>query len=217
MRHLTEIYSHVRSELYQGVLHYSVIDVVALLFDTDRRHASNYYYVLKNRLRKNQYEMPYTVKIKALSSDGKTYFTEFTDIEGIELLRKYIDPSTQRREARVNIRQQDEIIIFHPKVISYLRDKGWQVNHHVGLPSGNIIDLVALCSPKDAIYVIECKPELKKNKLYQAIGQVLCYCHEYGNQALPAIASYCSETTNMLDYSVKHWESRYLKLSKNNL
>lgn len=76
-------------------------------------------------------------------------------------------------------------------MIALLSTRGWQAQHHVRLPSGGIIDIVAVHDGKK--YVIECKVRLTKGKLYEAIGQVLCYCCEYDTEAIPAIASYHTE------------------------
>jgi len=56
------------------------------------------------------------------------------------------------------------------------------------MPSGKIIDLIA--ERNQAVMIIECKRKLNGVRLFQAIGQALCYVAEYGNGAKPAIVSF---------------------------
>lgn len=183
----------IRKEWHEGRCFYSLIDMVAVLLEIDSKAAKNYYHVFKNRLKKKNQKLPSIKTLKAYASDGKMYFTEFTDIEGIALLESYIKPSVRRRKTKLTEWTEDEILIFHPKVIASLQHAGWETQHHFKLPSGNIIDIVASSDGK--VYVVECKPLLNKSRLYSAVGQVLCYRQEYNSKASPVIATYCAEVS----------------------
>jgi hypothetical protein len=85
----------------------------------------------------------------------------------------------------------DEVAVFHMKVLDYLKKESLKTHHHVAFPSGAIIDILAWS--EDKTLIVECKPELSRQKLYTAIGQVLCYCKEYNSPCVPVIATYESE------------------------
>ncbi len=203
--------SSIRKELCEGEWYYSIIDLVAELLNIDMERARTYYHVLKNRTRKNHEEIfPIVRQIKIKALDGKMRFTDCTNGDGVESLRRYLEPYAKKKSVRVNNREDDEVINFHPIVINSLMARGWRVEHHVSLPSGKVIDLVGHFS-KD-LYVIECKPRLNNAKFYAAVGQVLCYCDEYSPKAIPAIAT----LPVISDYAKQRCESLGIELIEMN-
>lgn len=181
----------IRSRWHDGEWFYSVIDFVALMRNVDKKQAQNYYHVIKKRLIENRIGLPPIIQIKAISLDGKKRLTDFSTLKGIIFFKDYIDAKLQSQILRREVRQDDEVILFHPRVLDFCQQQGWQTQHHVKLPSGSVIDIVALS--EDKTYTIECKPRLTRQKLYMAVGQVLCYQCEYDVAAIPAIASFYSE------------------------
>ncbi len=181
----------IRKEWIDGEWYYSIIDFVSVFHDIDHFSAQNCYHVLKNHLNKSKRYIPNTTKLKASSFDGKLRFTDFTNLEGLQMLQRLLEVNRYHRNQRNNQSKQYEVEIFHPIVITALQAKGWQTLHHVRVPSGKTIDIIAEFEKR--IYVIECKPFLSEGSFYAAIGQVLCYCQEYNVSALPAIAAYQNE------------------------
>jgi hypothetical protein len=191
--------SKVRKAWYQGEWYFSLIDTIAEWFETDHKRAKSYWSTLKQRLKSNREIVLQIEKIKALTSDRKMYFTDFANQSDLQILRKYLESNIRNHRNRIHRRQSDEVVCFHPKVIAKLEKLGWDVEHHVRLASGGIIDIVAKFSNKT--YVIECKPELTNGKLFTAIGQVLCYRLEHNPHAIPVIASYASEINDYVRHS----------------
>lgn len=70
----------------QGKYWFSVVDVIAVLVDSDYQAARKYWKVLKGRLAKEGYELVTNCyQLKMLASDGKRYKTDVADME--QLLR----------------------------------------------------------------------------------------------------------------------------------
>jgi hypothetical protein len=184
----------IRRTRHKGEWYYSTIDTIADMFDMDYWAAQNYYHVLKNRVVRNgEVIVPNLVRLKLRAADGKMRRTDCADSDGIKVLRRRLEKNIHDRDKRVNHRQDDEVVNFHPKIIEFLKENNWcDIQHHVKLPSGNIIDIVARNSSKE-IHIIECKPNLRKGNLYTAVGQALCYCAEYALDSTPAIACYYSK------------------------
>jgi hypothetical protein len=178
----------IRKEWYKGEWYYSVIDIIAELLESDHKKAKSYWSTVKGRLIKNNVPLPEIRTVKMTSLDAKVYRTDCTNLEGIKWIHQQLELNLRNRVSRIKNRKDDEVINFHPKMIEYLQQNGFQTQHHFKLKSGNIIDIVAYSERE--LLVIECKPNLTKSKLYSAIGQVLCYKNEYDCRAIPAIACY---------------------------
>lgn len=161
----------------------SIVDVIRELLGTDQNTAKNYYHVLKHRLGKNRETVTANFKkVKFLAEDGKYRYTDGAKLEDMFQFVLFMLPMIEKQRKRLQVRKDDEVRHFHPKVIAFFKEQGWSVHHHVTLPSGNMIDIVA--SREDKTYLIECKPQLTRERLYSAIGQVLCYRAEYGSANL---------------------------------
>jgi hypothetical protein len=182
-----------------NLLYFSVIDTLAELRGTDFRKAQNYYHVLMRRLTLNGEHIPDIKRIKAKSSDGKMYLTDFTTLKGVEKLQELVARNIRNKTLREKVRQDDEVVNFHPIVIAQLEKMGWCIKHHVRLSSGKIIDIIAYQSKNlENRLVIECKPDLNGDQLFRTIGQVLCYWGEYDTEASAGIATY---SKNIPDYA----------------
>jgi hypothetical protein len=189
-----EEFANIRTVYRNGELYYSVVDFIGIFFNLDYQRARNYYNVLKNKWRRNGVNIAAIIQEKGLSADGKYYFTDFATLPTIGIIKKHLNSNIENRKRRIHYREDDEVIYFHPQIISLLERDGWQTIHHFTLPSGSIIDVIA--SKNEQTRIIECKPKLSRQNLYEAIGQVLCYKSEAnlaGSQA--TIATYTDQLT----------------------
>jgi hypothetical protein len=194
---------NIRHYELQEEYYFSVIDILAELRNTDYKTAQNFYHVLKNRMAKNKIKIPTLKQIKARGFDGKFRLTDFVKSSGLHFLSDYIRPNFQKYAYRTLIRKDDEVLNFHPQIIAFFEDHGWQVNHHTKLNSGSEIDILAAITDKtlpQGVFIIECKPRLPRQNFYKAVGQTLCYCAEYGQDAIPVIATMSCEINDYIEH-----------------
>ncbi len=204
----------IRNCEFEGNMYFGVVDVLAVLRDTDFKTAQNSYHVIKNRMRKNGLEIPTLRQLKAKALDGKSYLTDFATQSGINVLVENLKPTIQKEYFRINIRQDDEQHHFHPQIKAFFELNGWLVEHHFRLAFGSQIDIIATMKAEivKGIFIVECKPRLGRRNLYAAIGQVLCYRAEYGERAIPVIATYTSQINDYVEACCKSLGIRLLAI-----
>src|SRR5579871_2248992 len=73
---------HIRRELHDGEWYYSIIDMIAVLLDSDLKTARNYYHVLKTRLtREGNQTLTNCKRLKLVAEDGKRRETDVVSTE----------------------------------------------------------------------------------------------------------------------------------------
>jgi hypothetical protein len=183
----------VRKCLENETWYFNIIDVVAEFRGVNQRSAQNYVHVLIKRLNTNGSPLPGLKPIRHQAQDGKQRKMLCITIEGVKAILDYLKPNIRNQVYREEVRRDDEVLNFHPTVINALRNEGWDVRQHVELASGKVIDLVAQRDQETLI--VECKSRIRVQLFFEAVGQVLCYCNEFGNGARPAIAIPGCKTT----------------------
>lgn len=195
-----------RCEL-QGIEYFSLIDVIATIRQTDFKTAQNYYHVFKKRLQKNGVNIPSLKQIKAETGNAKHYLTDFAPRDGIASIIEYLTPNLNRQNNRITIRQDDEVIHFHPVIVTFFNSFGWHTERHVALPSGSEIDVVA--TKDQTSFVVECKPHLSRGNFFTAVGQIMCYRTEFDHHTIPVIAT---STSQIHDYFYECCQSLGIRL-----
>src|SRR5687768_5682263 len=101
--------ANVRKTILENSVLFNLIDVIALLRESDFHTAQNYYHVFKKKLAKNGKSIPETQKVKQKTANNKYYFTEVGTKSSVEFLLSEMEYNLEKRSLRINVRRDDEI------------------------------------------------------------------------------------------------------------
>ncbi|GIK65050.1 MAG: hypothetical protein BroJett018_28440 [Chloroflexota bacterium] len=178
----------IRKVAINGVMYFSVIDVFKN-YGSGSTDVHKEWERAKERLEEEGFEVGSHLKLHQFSGQGQRQ----TPLITMEIWRKMVSILGTSHFSQ-NKQSKAEVTQLHPLVGIFLANQGWEFEHHYKLPSGKIIDVVAWNGPQTQI--IECKTNLMDDqKLFGAIGQVLCYCSEFKMDSQPTLATYKGKIT----------------------